>query len=135
MGAGCFYTLPQNRDIKAYWLNIGFPEDDDHEFYLFNDEKQNLIDTLKGNKDFCLGLDGVLYLGEIYRIVLEPTYNGDGILINLELLPRYENDQFYLRMLESSYLKLIRFINRFYPLCIATSGYTYSEIQVGQVAK
>lgn len=135
MGTGCFYTLPQNRDIKAYWLDIGFPEDDDQEFYLFSDEKQNLIDTLKDNKEFCLGLDGVLYLGKIYRIVLEPTYNGDGILINLELLPHYENDQFYLRMLELSYLKLIRFINRFYPLCIATSGYTYSKIQVGQVAK
>lgn len=136
MGAGCHYTLPQNRDIKAYWLNIGFPEnEDDQDYYLFNDEKQNLIDTLKDYPDFYLGLDGVLYLGKIYRIVLESTYNGDGILINLELLPHYENDQFYLNMLEKSYLKLIRFINRFYPLCVATSGYTYSVIQIGQAAK
>lgn len=135
MGAGCFYTLPQDRNIQAYWISLGFSDDEDQDQFLFDCEKDNLIDTLKDYNGFFIGWNGALYIGKIYRLVLESNYNGDGILINLELLPEYENDQFYLNMLEKSYLKLIRFINRFYPLCIATSSYTYAAISINQVKK
>jgi hypothetical protein len=135
MGAGCYYTLPQNRDIKAYWLDIGFAENEDDQDY-YDCEIDNLISLIKQLPLVFLGNDDRIYYGQHYEIKLESNYNGDGIVINLLIDDRDLNSQVYplvLSNLSRVYRRIIRHINKSVPLRIATSGYTSALLAIGEI--
>lgn len=131
MGAGCYYTLPDNRQIKAYWLDVVIDDDEIADQYDY--DKQYLIDVITELPLAVVAPSGRLYYGKHYRIELDPTYNGDGILINLAIdLPEY--DQRYgltLANLERVYNRIIKHVNKSLPLRVASSGYTSVLIAAG----
>lgn len=136
MGAGCFYTLPDDRSIRAYWLDIGFAEDDDQSD-LFNCELENLREVIKGLPLAWFGNDDRIYYGQHYEIKLESNYNGDGIVINLAIDDRDLCSRIYplvLSNLARVYARIIRHINKALPLRIATSGYTSALIDIGALS-
>lgn len=139
MGAGCYYTLPDNRDVKAYWIDLDFRhedgEADDYESAAFDYLKEDLIYILQQLPLFSVGVNGLLYYGKHYRIDLAETYNGDGLLINLAVdLPEY--DRLYpltLANLDRVYAKVMRHVNQFYALTVASSGYTSARVDKGTI--
>lgn len=137
MGAGCYYTLPDNREIKAYWIDLDFQhedgEADDYQSAAFDYLKDDLAYTLQQLPLFYVGADGAFYYGKLYRIDLAGTYNGDGLILNLAIdLPEY--DRCYplaLANLDRVYAKIMRHVNRFYTLSVACSGYTSARVDIG----
>ena len=135
MGAGCHYTLPDNRNIKAYWLDLSCADEEqnDPDLWAFHwdTEKEFLQDVIAQLPLATVGVNGVLYYGKYYRIEFVSTYNGDGILINLVIDGLYEWAQVYpltLANLERVYHKIIRHVNKSTALRVATSGYTATTI-------
>lgn len=135
MGAGCYYTLEENRDIKAYWLDLGLQEESDE--FLYDDEMVDLKYIIEEMiKVDSFGADDWSYYGDMYKIILEPTYYGDGIVINLE----YQVVDHKLKGLQSYnyenvYRKIIKHINKFLPLRVATTGYTSVEMGINEALK
>lgn len=131
MGAGCYYTLPDNRDIKAYWLDFGT----DYDEYTYQDETDFLIEVLSALPLFYKGNNNALYYGKHYRIELKPTYYGDGLLINLvvDLEEWQEMHGLTLANLEKVYNRIIKHINKSASLRVASSGYTSCLIETGSL--
>ena len=137
MGAGCDYTLPDSRDIKAYWIGLEIEEYQDGEEagsacyeFLIEDLKYCLLGL-----PLCHEYQGQLYYGKQHKIDLDPTYHGDGILINL-VVDLYDYDEkynFVLSNLEKVYNKIIRHVNQRFELRKATSGYTSCTIERGSI--
>lgn len=130
MGAGCHYTLKDDSSIKAYWLDFGT----DYNEFTFDIELLNLNHSLL-ELPLCSEYSGELYYGECFKIVLESKYNGDGIVIDLQECmsgcePHYE---LMLSKLESMYNKIIKHLNKYFPLTVATSGYTSYEYKIGEI--
>ncbi|MCP3921320.1 MAG: hypothetical protein GY714_01915 [Desulfobacterales bacterium] len=145
MGAGCYYTLEENRDIKAYWVNIqvedeeGYGEDDDgwaFEFVL-DQLKETILELpicakyglIPSNTGYN---NNKIYYGDMFIVSLDSTYYGDGILINFEFqdvdCEGLQNHNY-----EISYNKLIKHINKSFELSIATSGYTSATLAVDTI--
>ena len=135
MGAGCYYTLPDNREIKAYWLEVASDESTPEDFSDAVQYEHEYLQELITELPLAGVYDGVLYYGKHYRINLESTYNGDGILINLVIdLPEY--DRLYpltLANLERVYTRIIKHVNKSTALRIASSGYMSEAVPVGGV--
>lgn len=133
MGAGCYYTLPDNRDIKAYWIDVESSEEEHGDQYDF--EKEFLRDLILELPLAGVGITGQLFYGKHYRIDLEPTYNGDGILINLAV-DLAEYDRLYpltLANLERVYMRIIKHVNKSTALRIASSGWTSANVERGSL--
>jgi hypothetical protein len=141
MGAGCNYTLDENNDIRAYWIDIACDcYEQDQECVCFQDTIDNLKYELLELKQLAKhgqvpsnnGYENKFYYLDSYIVSLESTYNGDGVLI--QFLLQDDSDNYGLKMhnYENSYLKVIKHINKYYPLRIATSGYTSAFIDVGK---
>lgn len=138
MGAGCYYTLPDNRDIKAYWVDVEIEEEDQDDetagsFYydlLIEDLKDCLLEL-----PLCTDYNGQLYYGKQHKVDLDSTYYGDGILINL-VIDLYDYDEkynFVLSNLERVYNKIIRHVNQRFELRKASSGWTSCTIERGAI--
>lgn len=128
MGAGCYYTLPDNRDIKAYWIEI------DPEEYQF--ELENLEGFFRELPLYFRGNCGRHYYGNHYELTFESTYNGDGILIYLGIDDRDLNSQIYPLVeynLDRVYRRIMRHLNKYLPLCRATGSYCYTKIEIGSL--
>jgi len=133
MGAGCYYTLNEDREYRAYWLDVGYSED---EFdTLYEDEVLNLMACILEHPKCEEASSNTALYGEMFKVVLEPNYYSSGIVINFEYEPVDERQEGLQRHLYTKcYQTLIRHINKDYPLRIATSGYTYGTIEIGQAA-
>jgi hypothetical protein len=127
MGAGCNYTLKDNRDIKAYWLEV------DSNFWL---EELRALKSCLLELPLCSDCDDYeLYYGECFKIVLESTYYGDGIVIDLQenMTSCESHYDLMLSKQEAIYRKIIKHINKTFSLNIATSGYTSAFIEIGKI--
>lgn len=128
MGAGCRYTLPGNREIKAYWLEID-PEQ-------WSCELENLEDLLRELPLYFRGNCGRHYYGQHYELTFESTYNGDGILIYLGIDERDLNPQTYALTaynLDRVYYRIIRHLNKYLPLRRAAGSYCSAKIEIGSL--
>ena len=135
MGAGCYYTLPDNRQIKAYWLDVASDESDPDEFAHAVQCERDYLQELIAELPLAGVYGGALYYGKHYRIDLEPTYNGDGILINLAVdLPDYDHRYpLTLANLERVYMRIVKHINKKLPLRVASSGWTSATVERGSL--
>lgn len=135
MGAGCYYTLPDNRDIKAYWIDIELDEEDqDDSSFIFDLTLDELKLTLL-ELPLCHEYNNQLYYGKHFKIDLDSTYHGEGILINLciDLYDWSDKYNFVASNLERVYNRIIRHVNQSYELRKATSGYTACTIERGTI--
>lgn len=135
MGAGCYYTLPDNRDIKAYWIDIELGEENqDDRSFIFDLTLDELKLTLL-ELPLCHEYNNQLYYGKHFKIDLDSTHYGDGILINLyiDLYDWSDKYNFVASNLERVYNRIIRHVNQSYELCKATSGYTACTIERGAI--
>lgn len=119
MGAGCWYTLHDDRDTRAFWIDL-HPEIEEEIDYDF--EYDQVIWALKDLPLFFVGHNNRLYYGEQFEITLENTYYGDGLVVQLRMCD--EEDPLtrvnYLRCYE----KIKRHLMQYFDCRIATSGYT-----------
>jgi hypothetical protein len=134
MGAGCYYTLPDNRDILAYWLDV--PASDEDEDYSDNFECE--LDYLKEvllSLPLCHEYNGQLYYGKQFKIDLDSTYYGDGILINLviDLYDWSEKYNFVLSNLDKVYHRIIKHVNKSLPLKRAAGSWCSAEYGIGEI--
>ena len=139
MGAGCYHTHDDNaiENQRAFWVEVGSwyvnEETDEIEVdeFAWDDTIENLgqifdelgyIQTGKA-RDYR-------WINNMYEIVIESTYDGDGAVIKLnplELEPGlyalalYNHDRSYDRIKRA-------LLQRGYKLRIATSGYTSEEL-------
>ena len=146
MGAGCWYTLEEDRDIKAYWVDVEPCDTDEGE--IFEDYFENVLECLTETileLPICKKYGMVssvnggyyknkIYYGDSFIVSLDSTYHGDGIVINFEF---QETEYYSLQQAnyEKSYRKLIKHINESFTLSIATSGYTSAEIKINEAYK
>jgi hypothetical protein len=135
MGAGCYYTLPDNRDVLAYWLDIGyeFEGQEDNSDY-FDCELDNLESVLL-ELPLCSKYNGQLYYGKQFKIDLDSTYNGDGILINL-IVDLYDYDKkynFVVSNLEKVYNRIIKHVNKSLPLRRAAGAWCSAQFAIGEI--
>ena len=127
MGAGCYYTMKEIPEQRAYWLDVGYSDEDDECNY-YDDDLINLADCLAELPLFHSGRYGK---NNQYIVTLKPTYYGDGIIIDVELsdyATALDRHNIY-----KVYLRIIKHINTSYPLSIATSGYTHSVMPVKSI--
>ena len=134
MGAGCYYTLPDNRDILAYWLDV--PASDEDEDYSDNFECE--LDYLKEvllSLPLCHEYNGQLYYGKQFKIDLDSTYYGDGILINLviDMYDWSEKYNFVLSNLDKVYHRIIKHVNKSLPLKRAAGAWCSANFAVVEI--
>lgn len=136
MGAGCYYTLEEDRDQRAYWIEL---EDTANEFE-YEWLIESIIDHIMelpickkyGQVPSRNGYENKIYYGDMFIVSLESKYYGDGVIINFEFQEvEYEGLQRsnYIK----SYMKLIRHLNKSFELNIATSGYTCSKLEINSI--
>jgi len=136
MGAGCFYTLPDSRDVLAYWLSVDYDAslDEFENSDNFDCEVQYLKDVLK-QLPLCEEYNNTLFYGKHFKINLDSTYNGDGILINLVLdLPDYDHSfNFVLSNLGKVYNRIIKHVNKSLPLRRAAGAWCSVQYGIGEI--
>lgn len=134
MGAGCYYTLPDSRDVLAYWLDVPQPEDGEDFSDNFDCELEYIKDCLL-QLPLCTEYNGQLYYGDSFKIELDSTYYGDGILINLVIDKPDYNEKYYfiLSMLERVYLKIIKHLNKVMPLKRAAGAWCSASYGIGEI--
>lgn len=133
MGAGCWYTHKTNPDLKVAWVDASCDCDDCCDCAEFiREEVEHTLNRMFGRND-----GKRWYAGKLYTVNLEPTYNGDGILLYYEnycepQISERERKLYPLahRNHEASYWK---FLKRFHqeselPLRIAYSAWTSAPI-------
>lgn len=136
MGAGCYYTLPDNNQIRAYWLDVASDESDPEDFAdTVQCEREYLRDLVLELPLAGVGITGQLFYGKHYRIELSQTYNGDGILINLSVdLPDYDRRYpLTLANLERVYTRIIKHVNKSTALRVAACGWTSANVERGSL--
>jgi hypothetical protein len=139
MGAGCYYTLPQNRDILAYWVDVTLDDEDRDLGWDDSDFHDVLLDDLKSCiLELPLSYDKKgtqIYYGKHYIIELEPTYYGDGILIHLSVDLEDWRDLYPLMYvnLEKVYNKIVKHINKSFSLKRAAGSWCSSTIKRGEL--
>lgn len=136
MGAGCYYTLPDNRDVLAYWLAVDFDEELDE--YENSDNYACDLEYLKElllQLPLCHEYNGQLYYGKHFKIDLDSTYHGDGILINLivDLYDYNEKYNFVVSNLERVYNRIIKHINKSLPLKRAAGAWCSAQFAIGEI--
>jgi hypothetical protein len=136
MGAGCYYTLPDSRDVLAYWLAIEFDESLDE--FENSDNFECELEYLKNillDLPLCGQFNGKLYYGKNFKIDLDSTYHGDGILINLIIdLPEYnEKYNFVASNLERVYNRIIKHVNKSLPLKRAAGAWCSAQYAIGEI--
>lgn len=98
MGAGCYYTNHyfdseyKRQDFKAVWLQLDSEELEKDEDY-YTDQYEWLFESVLEvltNHDNACRIQYEIYTA-MYRIWLEPKYDGDGLVIKLE--PANEDDK------------------------------------------
>jgi len=140
MGAGCYYT--HNNGERAYWIEIPYSEDSDE--WTRQDEWNDFIEEVKS--EFVeLGYDQdseYEFSNGLYNIRLESTHCGNGMIIYIDEKGerRWDaDDQRIYNLASSNFMKAERRIalhfNKFYTMCIATSGYMAHRIGVNQLKK
>lgn len=139
MGAGCYYTLPDNREILAYWIDLTLDQGDensdefDTDFYseiMADDLKECLLDL-----PLCHEYHGQLYYGKHFKIDLASTYYGDGLLINLsvDLYDWSDNYNFVASNLDRVYNRIIKHVNKSFKLCRAAGAWCRAEFAIGEI--
>lgn len=138
VGVGCYYTLKNyNTDgerIRAYWVEIDSTDYPDYDTCFDYEELiYEIISTLRAAFPKMLGdchNDNEMYYGENFKIILESTYYGDGIIINFEIIENGDEPHWALIQYnyERCYDKIVRAVNKSFALRIATSGFTSQEI-------
>ena len=139
MGAGCYYTLPDSRDMLAYWVSLELDQTEedrdefDSEFY--HEIMMEDLTSLLLELPLCKEYNGVLYYGDNFTIELPSTYYGDGILINLVMrLPDYdEKYNFVLSNLERVYKRIIKHVNKSLPLRRAAGAWCSASYAIGEI--
>lgn len=135
MGVGCYYTLPDSRDVLAYWLDVP-PADEESEDNSFSfdcdlDYLKEILLTLP----LCHEYNGQLYYGKQFKIDLDSTHYGDGILINL-VIDLYDYDpkyNFVLSQLEKVYHRIIKHVNKSLPLKRAAGAWCSASYNIGEI--
>lgn len=134
MGAGCHYTNRTTKEI-AYFCRIPeSPHDDEDDF-----ENQLNFDR------FIEELGGIIYecgyvqnddYGREFKnglFIIELECKNDAVIIQIN--PRFDEDPSLYALavanIPQSERKVIRAINKYYPVCYATSGYTANTIEKG----
>lgn len=134
MGAGCYYTLPQNRDILAYWIDL--PESDDQDSdnsWIFDATVENISETLL-ELPLCSFADQYsFWYGKHYKIELVSTYYGDGlqILLSVDLPEYHEKFNFFASNLTKVYAKIIKHVNKDFDLKRAAGSWSSTTIEIG----
>lgn len=118
MGAGCWYTLHDDRDTRAFWIDLGWDLDES----AYDMEYECVVDRLKDLPLFFVGHDFRLYYGEQFEITLENTYYGDGLVVQLRMCD--EEDPLTRANYLRCYDKIKRHLMQYFDCRIATSGYT-----------
>ena len=130
MGAGCHYTLDADSSIKAYWINF-INEELETDNFLYDDMIRTISECL-AELPLCESTGHYeLDYGTFFKIKLESTYYGDGIIINVdENINRIHENSFSLVLsnLDKIYNKIAKHLNKYFELSIATSGYTSTTI-------
>lgn len=128
MGAGCYYTNPETKEL-AYWVEN--PREDNYPDYEFLQEIGLIAEECGwdyADKN-CLKFENGLL-----NLEFQPTYYGDGLVIIIT--PKYQETQHLYNLgmatISPSEKKLARAINKYYSLFYATSGHTANEIKKGE---
>ncbi len=133
MGAGCYYTHKSTR-TRAAWIDLTPHESE-------NGLESGFLDSLFGDLEYILKSNGWVkrncqeYYNGLYRLFLEFTYEGNGLVIRIEPKDcegygynRHNTYQMALANHHRSENKILRAISKAgYKLRIATSGYTGTE--------
>lgn len=136
MGAGCYYTLPQNRDILAYWIEL--PESDDQDSddsWIFDCMVENIGETLL-TLPLCDVVDQFsFWYGKHYKIELVSTHYGDGlqILLSVDLPEYHEKFNFFASNLSKVYAKIIKHVNKDFDLKRAAGSWCSTTIEKGSL--
>ena len=136
MGAGCYYThnfKPNGESKLAYWINT--PEE-------YAGDYQSFVSQLR-SKLIKLGYSIESNRGEfwaengLYRVKFVPKYYGDGYIIDIspsfsQFCP-YSGDfnpkwNLAVANFDRAERKIAKYLNKFYKLYYATSGYTANTI-------
>lgn len=144
MGAGCYYTHKET-GTKAYWVSTDFARFDDEGelredgLYLLDveDMEENLSEIFYSLGYEQMSVNGVRkgeHFNGLFNVKLESTYHGDGVLIYLE--PRYFESPYYQLAManhDKAYDRIMREVNKHYEVCIATSAWTSSKLEIGSL--
>jgi hypothetical protein len=136
MGAGNRYTLVEDSNTLAYQLDVSCDCGPDDYCDCFDCERENLIGHVL-QMPLCkkYGLTDSreeIYYGDFYRITFNPSYYGDAIVINLEFENCCENESLQRANYLRCYNKIIRHINKAYPLFVGY-GWTRGNIEIGEL--
>lgn len=136
MGAGCYYTHKET-NTKAYWVEFGYFDQD-----LYDSVVEDILGELKKifeklgyqQIDDRFGKPSLVFENNLFSIQLESTYHGDAFVIRLE--PQSNEHPLYQLALgrhAAEYKRIMRQVNQLYPLHIATSSWTSTEIKTNQL--
>ena len=137
MGAGCNYTLHDDDSSPAYWLDVGYADEDDFDNFNYSDQLAYLREVIqdiptRAQGGITVEDDTTLMYGFNYNVLLKSTHEGDGILIDLELIsaePIAETNY------QKTYDYIIKQVNKALPLRFATSAWTSGLCKVGELQR
>lgn len=153
MGAGCHYTLTDNRNIRAYWVSLSDYDNEDgedeeeisasraEEYTMLVEDLVSLVQELplgqtsRSTFDRNSRKNPEVAYGQFFKMEFSPTYYGDGIILDLQFAGDSEDNPLARNIHQQVYEKIARAINKQYELCIATSGYTSHTYETGALQR
>ena len=133
MGAGCYYTH-DNISKKSFWIDFKLPDTTNSDLIdEFYQDELYLIREAAYSLNYHDTKDPYHFHNGLYELRLKYTYDGSGIVFNLE--PHDDEEQNLTNLAIANhdihYNRLAKKLNEYgFNLRIATSGYTSTEYTV-----
>lgn len=144
MGAGCYYTTSGEPQVPAYWYDFDYSDEAEHDERLAEMEQRDAFDEVYqallrlpkyDGEDLTYEFgQGAVRYGEWYTLELKCTYNGEGVLIDMDYQGGDAPDN---PLAEANFEKVYRYItrkaNEVLELRVASSSYTSRTVNIGEL--
>lgn len=137
MGIGCDYRLTDRPSERAYWVRYPDLEVDDEYDYAYEVEHyyHELLKYIQKHPKVSVPRytphSGKYYYGMLYMITVRSEEHG--WVIDFEVDAEENMRGLAASQLAKAYKAFLKYINREFPLVIATSGWTSQDIPVGSL--